>query len=139
MIQSQNSKVEQKREHSDIYLNKVTILQSKYIALHVGLFWGIGRFIIHDEDNITIKSKSDDYRTVAFRRHIRDYAVAMCWYKKSEDVKGDKWMAKFENGVYVANAILNGDKNQGMKIIPAYVRKRHPYSTNYGDTSSSID
>ena len=55
MIQSQNSKVEQKREHSDIYLNKVTIPQSKYIALHVGLFWGIGRFIIHDEDNITIK------------------------------------------------------------------------------------
>jgi len=36
-------------------LNKVTIQQSKYIAMHVGLFWGIGRFIINNEDSITIK------------------------------------------------------------------------------------
>ena len=34
-------------------MNKVTIQQSKYIAMHVGLFWGIGRFII--KDSITIK------------------------------------------------------------------------------------
>jgi len=36
-------------------LNKVTIQQSKYIAMHVGLFWGIGRFIIKDKDSITVK------------------------------------------------------------------------------------
>jgi len=36
-------------------LNKVTIQQSKYIAMHVGLFWGVGRFIIKDKDSITIK------------------------------------------------------------------------------------
>lgn len=33
-------------------------MQSKYIALHVGLFWGIGVFIIKNED--TIKIKCDD-------------------------------------------------------------------------------
>jgi hypothetical protein len=54
-IQTNNSSIEQKREHADIYLNKVTILQSKYIAMHVGLFWGIGRFIIKDKDNIIVK------------------------------------------------------------------------------------
>jgi len=54
-IQTNNSSIEQKREHADIYLNKVTIQQSKYIAMHVGLFWGIGRFIINNEDSITIK------------------------------------------------------------------------------------
>jgi hypothetical protein len=54
-IQTNNSSIEQKREHVDIYLNKVTILQSKYIAMHVGLFWGIGRFIIKDKDNIILK------------------------------------------------------------------------------------
>jgi hypothetical protein len=54
-IQTNNSSIEQKREHVDIYLNKVTILQSKYIAMHVGLFWGIGRFIIKDKDSITVK------------------------------------------------------------------------------------
>ena len=55
MIQTNDSSVEQKREHPNIYLNKVTIQQSKYIALHIGLFWGIGSFIFNIEDSITIK------------------------------------------------------------------------------------
>ena len=33
----------------------MTDLQSKYIALHIGLFWGIGIFIIKNEDIIKIK------------------------------------------------------------------------------------
>jgi hypothetical protein len=55
VIQTNDSTVEQKREHPDIYMNKVTIQQSKYIAMHVGLFWGIGRFIINNEDSVIIK------------------------------------------------------------------------------------
>ena len=53
-IKTQNRTAEQQREHADMYLNKVTDLQSKYIALHVGLFWGIGRFIIKNEDDIIV-------------------------------------------------------------------------------------
>ncbi len=33
----------------------MTEIQSKYIALHVGLFWGIGVFIIKNKDSIKIK------------------------------------------------------------------------------------
>ena len=55
MISNKKSKIEQKREHAKIYLDKITNLQSKYIALHVGLFWGIGRFVIHDGDKIIVK------------------------------------------------------------------------------------
>ena len=55
VIQTKDSIVEQNREHADIYKDKVTSLQSKYIALHVGLFWGIGIFIIKNEDSIKIK------------------------------------------------------------------------------------
>jgi len=55
VIQTENSKVEQNRIHAGIYKNKVTNLQSKFIALHVGLFWGIGVFIIKNEDHIKIK------------------------------------------------------------------------------------
>jgi hypothetical protein len=38
----------------------VTDEQSKYITLHVGIFWGIGRFIIKNEDivNVMLDSKS---------------------------------------------------------------------------------
>lgn len=45
--------VKQSRKHAEIYYNKVTTEQSKYIALHVGLFWGIGTFIIKNEDKIS--------------------------------------------------------------------------------------
>ncbi|MBT3686330.1 MAG: hypothetical protein HOG44_04935 [Nitrosopumilus sp.] len=30
-------------------------MESKYVALHVALFWGIGKFIIKNEDAIKIK------------------------------------------------------------------------------------
>ena len=77
---------------------------------------------------------SDDYRTVAFRRYIRDYAVSLCWAKKSEDAKADKYMMKFEQGLYIANAILQGDKNQGAKIIPEYRARGHRYAIRTGRT-----
>ncbi len=55
VIQTKDSIVEQNREHAEIYKDKVTNLQSKCIALHVGLFWGVGVFIIKNEDSIKIK------------------------------------------------------------------------------------
>ncbi len=60
LIQSNDSTEEQERDHVDKYLDKVTNEQSKYIALHVGIFWSIGRFIIKNEDivNVMLDSKS---------------------------------------------------------------------------------
>jgi len=60
IIQSGESTDEQERDHVDRYLDKVTDEQSKYITLHVGMFWGIGRFIIKNEDivNVMLDSKS---------------------------------------------------------------------------------
>ncbi len=54
VIQTDNSVIEQKREHGDIYLDKVTNHQSKYMGLHVGLFWGIGTFIIKNQDVVKV-------------------------------------------------------------------------------------
>jgi len=54
-IQTGDSTVEQTREHTEIYLDKVSNIQSKYIALHVGLFWGIGTFIIKNSDLVIMK------------------------------------------------------------------------------------
>ena len=55
VIQTEGSSVEQSREHVEIYKNKITDLQSKYVALHIGLFWGIGVFIIKNKDSLKIK------------------------------------------------------------------------------------
>lgn len=82
---------------------------------------------------------SGDYRTIAFRRYMRDYAVAMCWEKKSEDIKADRYMRRFDRGIYNINAILNGNKNQGAKIIPEYRARGHRYAIQYGRTDLYID
>jgi len=60
IIQSGESIDEQERDHANRYMDKVTDEQSKYITLHVGIFWGIGRFIIKNEDivNVMLDSKS---------------------------------------------------------------------------------
>ena len=58
IIQSDDSKVEQFREQAEIYLDKVSILQSKYIALHAGIFWCVGRFIIKNGDTIKVMLES---------------------------------------------------------------------------------
>jgi len=55
IIQTEGTSSEQSREHVEIYKDKISNLQSKYIALHIGLFWGIGVFIIKNEDHIKIK------------------------------------------------------------------------------------
>ena len=70
MIQTNDTTVEQKREHPNIYRNKVSAQQSKYIAMHVGLFWGIGRFIINNEDTITIKIDNKTMFTQCSRNEI---------------------------------------------------------------------
>ena len=44
----------QQREHAQLYYDKVSDIQSKFIALHVGLFWGIGTFIIKNKDSVEI-------------------------------------------------------------------------------------
>lgn len=44
----------QQREHAQLYHNKVSDIQSKFIALHVGLFWAIGTFIIKNKDSVEI-------------------------------------------------------------------------------------
>ena len=46
VIQNEKIKAKQFREQAENYLDKVSVEQAKYIALHVGIFWSIGTFII---------------------------------------------------------------------------------------------
>ena len=49
----------QSRDHVEKYKNKVTDIQSNFVALHVGLFWAIGVFIVKNEDTIRIKLEDE--------------------------------------------------------------------------------
>ena len=52
VIETNKTKVEQVRTHTEYYYDQVSVEQSKYIGLHVGLFWSIGKFIIKNEDTV---------------------------------------------------------------------------------------
>ena len=54
IVKTDDSIDEEIREHVEQYLDKVTPEQSKYIAVHVGIFWSIGRFIIKNEDTVNV-------------------------------------------------------------------------------------
>ena len=54
VIQDNETTHDQARDHVEEYLDKISIEQSKYIALHVGIFWAIGRFIIKNGDTIKV-------------------------------------------------------------------------------------
>ena len=58
-IKTLNDVKKQSREHAEIYLDKVSAEQSKYIALHVGIFWCIGVFIIKNEDTVNIMTDTN--------------------------------------------------------------------------------
>ncbi len=53
-IENTQSREEESRVHAEYFYNIVTPEQSKYIALHVGIFWSIGRYIIKNGDVIKI-------------------------------------------------------------------------------------
>jgi hypothetical protein len=55
VILTESQEVTQSRVHVEKYKDKITKIQSKYVALHIALFWGIGTFKIKNEDNVKIK------------------------------------------------------------------------------------
>jgi hypothetical protein len=59
IIQTGESTEHEERIHVDEYMDKVTNEQSKYITLHVGIFWGIGRFVIKNEDTVDVMLDSE--------------------------------------------------------------------------------
>ena len=54
IIENSQSRSEESRTHAEYFYDIVTQEQSKYIALHVGIFWGIGRFIIKNGDVVNV-------------------------------------------------------------------------------------
>jgi len=110
IIQTNDSIVEQNRDHVDIYKDKVTSLQSKYVALHVGLFWGIGVFIIKNEDDIKIKlDEKIMYDQLTSNSKIEDEFIEKRIQFIRQLIKQRKLKIEFE--------LVNIDKNLARKHI----------------------
>ena len=59
-----------------------------------------------------------DYRLINFRKLAIWYAVSMCWYKKSEDTKGDRFKAYYDRGVDKMKELLGIDLDDTSAIVP---------------------
>ena len=62
-IKTGNEIIDQIREHPPAYLSggKLNIKnneESKFVALHVGIYWGLGVFIIKDNDQVNVMCDS---------------------------------------------------------------------------------
>ncbi len=53
-IENSKTRSDESRIHAEYFYNIVTPEQSKYIALHVGIFWSIGRFIVKNGDMVKV-------------------------------------------------------------------------------------
>jgi len=54
IIENSETKNQESRKHAEYFYDIVSVEQSKYIALHVGIFWGVGRFIIKNGDSVKV-------------------------------------------------------------------------------------
>lgn len=82
VIKSGESTEEEERIQVDEYMDKVTDEQSKYITLHVGIFWGIGRFVIKNEDIVDVMLDSKTmYEHLQNNAEISDeFIERRTWY-----------------------------------------------------------
>ena len=110
IIQTKESIISQNRKHIENYKNKITKIQSKYVALHVALFWGIGTFNIKNEDSIKIKLDEEImYQQLKMKIPIRDEFIKNKIKFIENFIKQRKLKVEFEK--------INFEKNLATKIL----------------------
>nr|AIE94428.1 hypothetical protein [uncultured marine thaumarchaeote AD1000_46_C12]AIE94496.1 hypothetical protein [uncultured marine thaumarchaeote AD1000_46_F05] len=72
--------VNQIREHPPAYLSggKLDVknnIESKFIALHVGIYWGLGVFIIKDYDTVNVMCDSKDMYEILSHNNTTDNQI----------------------------------------------------------------
>ena len=91
VIQTNESIVSQTRVQTENYKDKITKIQSKYVALHVALFWGIRTFNIKNKDSIKIKlDKKIMYQQLKTQIPIQDEFIKNEIYSKFHKTKKTK-------------------------------------------------
>ena len=72
--------VNQIRPHPPAYLSggKLDIkndIESKFIALHIGIYWGLGVFIIKDNDTVNVMCDSNEMYQILFKNTPTDNQI----------------------------------------------------------------
>ena len=81
----------------------------------------------------TIVPFNGDYRLINFRKLIRDYVVSMCWEKKGESNRSDKFWQKYQIGLQRMKELLNIDMDDTYNIVPESHPARFYRKTRWPD------
>ena len=110
VIQTNESIVSQTRVQTENYKDKITKMQSKYVALHVALFWGIGTFNIKNKDSIKIKlDKKIMYQQLKTQISIQDEFIKNKIKFIQSFIKQRKLKVEFE--------LINSQNNLAEKLL----------------------
>ena len=110
VIQTNQSIISQNRKHTENYKDKITKIQSKYVALHVALFWGIGTFNIKNKDSIKIKlDKKIMYQQLKTQISIQDEFTKNKIKFIQSFIKQRKLKVEFE--------LINSQNNLAKKLL----------------------
>jgi len=110
VIQTNESIVSQTRVQTENYKDKITKMQSKYVALHVALFWGIGTFNIKNKDSIKIKlDKKIMYQQLKTQISIQDEFTKNKIKFIQSFIKQRKLKVEFE--------LINSQNNLAKKLL----------------------
>ena len=110
VIQTNESIVSQTRVQTENYKDKITKMQSKYVALHVALFWGIGTFNIKNKDSIKIKlDKKIMYQQLKTQISIQDKFTKNKIKFIQSFIKQRKLKVEFE--------LINSQNNLAEKVL----------------------
>ncbi len=79
-IRTDSEVVNQLRPHPPAYmsggkLNVKNDIESKFIALHVGIYWGLGVFIIKDNDTVNVMCDSNEMYQILFNNTPTDNQI----------------------------------------------------------------
>ncbi len=79
-IRTDSEVVNQLRPHPPAYLSggKLNVkndIESKFIALHVGIYWGLGVFIIKDYDIVNVMCDSNEMYEILFNNNTTDNQI----------------------------------------------------------------
>jgi len=109
-VKTDDSINEQIREHVEQYLDKVTSEQSKYIAVHVGIFWSIGRFIIKNEDTVNVMLDSKKmFEHLSQKKDSSDEFIQNRTWFLNELIKQRKLKVHYH--------LINPEENLAKKLI----------------------
>ena len=79
-IKTKKKVVNQNREHPPAYLSGGTLdvknnEESKFIAIHVGIYWGLGVFIIKDYDTVNVMCDSQEMYEILHLKRKTDNQI----------------------------------------------------------------